>query len=136
MGVIVHLSQKVRLRRLATDDPGVKSAGDDVEIQHRYISMTDANQQRRKAMGHATSSIITRIEWCRRQRMMTHKQVELERWRAEEDGLRDALLSRDQSRQYRYCPPDVFERYALGLHDGRAMLRVAWVDLHLADCPQ
>ncbi len=96
--------------------------------------LTGVNQQRRQTMGYSTNSIINRIEWCRKQRTQTRTQPEVEQWRAEEEGLRDALLNRDHTNQYRYSPPDVSDRYAMGLHDGRAMLRVAWVDRHLAAC--
>ncbi len=83
-------------------------------------------------MGYVNDSIINRIEWCRRQRTQARTKPELEGWRAEEEGLRDALLHRDHMKQYRYSPPDVFERYAMGLHDGQAMLRVARVVLQPA----
>lgn len=82
-------------------------------------------------MAFATNSISHRIEWCRRQRTLACTQPELEQWRAEEDGLRDALLHRDHMMQYRYAPADVFARYAMGLHDGQVMLRVAQVVLQL-----
>lgn len=78
------------------------------------------------------SGIITRIEWCRKQRTKARTQPELEGWRAEEEGLRDAILDREHTNQYRYSPPAVSERYALGLEDGRALIRLARVDLHLA----
>ncbi|HLZ33733.1 MAG TPA: hypothetical protein VKP13_06940 [Nitrospira sp.] len=87
-------------------------------------------------MAYATNSIFNRIEWCRKQRTQARTQPELERWRAEEDGLRDALLHRDHTKLYRYSPSDVFARYAMGLHDGQAMLRVARVTLQLALRPQ
>jgi hypothetical protein len=68
--------------------------------------------------------LVARIEWCRRQRTQARTQAELEGWRAEEEGLRDALLKRDRTSQYRYSPPGVFERYAMGLEDGRALNRL------------
>ena len=79
-------------------------------------------------MAYATNSIIARIEWCRRQSTHAHDQGEAEEWQAEEDGLRDAVLKRDHSSQYRYGPPGVFARYLLGLQDGRAMLLVDSVE--------
>jgi hypothetical protein len=79
-----------------------------------------------------TSHIRSRIEWCRRQRIQARTQPELEGWRAEEEGLQDAILNRDHTNQYRYSPPDVFERYAMGLEDGRALICLARLDLYLA----
>jgi hypothetical protein len=83
-------------------------------------------------MEDSNTSVVARIEWCQRQRMQAGTEHELEGWRAEEEGLLDALLNRDHTNQYRYCPPDVFERYAIGLQDGQALIRLAWVDQHLA----
>jgi hypothetical protein len=78
-----------------------------------------------------STAIVSRIEWCRRQRTQAHTQAEQERWRAEEQGLRDAILNRDHTKHYRYSPPAVFERYAMGFLDGQALMRLAWVDRHL-----
>ncbi len=78
-----------------------------------------------------STSIAARIEWCRQQRTQAHTQAELEGWRAEEEGLRDAVLNRDHTNHYRYSPPGVFERYAMGFQDGQALIRVSWVDRHL-----
>jgi hypothetical protein len=75
-------------------------------------------------MAYANNSIMARIEWCRRQSTQARGERESEEWRAEEDGLQDALLNRDQSNQYRYSPPGIFKRYEMGLHDGRALLRI------------
>lgn len=83
-------------------------------------------------MAYVTNSIASRIEWCRRQRTQTRAQLELEGWQAEEEGLLDALLNRDHTNQYQDCPPAVFERYAMGLQDGQALIRTAAVDQHLA----
>lgn len=83
-----------------------------------------------------TKSIVWRIEWCRRQTMEACERLELEGWHAEEEGLRDALLNRDHSNQYRFGPPGVFERYAMGLQDGRALLRTAAVDQEFEHCGQ
>ena len=74
-------------------------------------------------MASATTSIETRIEWCRRQRTQASTPVELEGWRAEEEGLLDAVLNTDHMNQYRQFPPRVFERYAMGLQDGQALIR-------------
>ena len=69
-------------------------------------------------------SLVARIEWCRRQRRQAPTQREVEGWCAEEEGLLDALLERDHTDQYRHSPPSVFERYAMGLEDGRALIRL------------
>ena len=87
-------------------------------------------------MAYVTESIISRIEWCRRQKTKVHAQFEREGWHAEEEGLRDALFNRDHMNQYRYCPPVVFERYMLGLQDGLALIRTAAVDQHHAPSRQ
>lgn len=71
------------------------------------------------------ASIIARIEWC--QRRQAQMDAELEEWCAEEEGLRDALLS-DRTCQYKYSPPRILARYVLGLEDGRALVRAAWVE--------
>lgn len=78
------------------------------------------------------TSIMTRIEWCRQQRAQARTQSELERWRAEEEGLRDAFLNRDHTNYYRFSPPDLFWRYAMGLEDGRALVRLAMTERHVA----
>jgi hypothetical protein len=83
-------------------------------------------------MEDSNTSVVARIEWCRRQRIQACTDPELEGWRAEEAGLLDALLNRDHAKHYRYSPPGVFMRYAMGLEDGQALIRLAWVDRHLA----
>ena len=79
-------------------------------------------------MAYATNSLMARIEWCRRQSTQAYEQREAEEWHAEEDGLRDAILKRDHSHQYRHGPPGAFARYLMGLQDGRAMLLVGLVE--------
>jgi hypothetical protein len=69
-------------------------------------------------------SIASRIEWCRRQSMHACSPREVAGWEAEEDGLWDALLNRDHTNQYRQHPPELFARYAMGLQDGRVMMRM------------
>jgi len=86
-------------------------------------------------MAYATKSIASRIDWCRRQRIQAHVQLEREGWQAEEEGLQDALLHRDHTTQYQQGPPSVFERYAMGLQDGHAVIRTAAVDQHVAPSP-
>lgn len=75
-------------------------------------------------MGYVTHSIMARIEWCRRKRTRAQGQREFEEWHAEEDGLRDALLNRDHSKQYRYGARGIFVRYLMGLEEGRDLIRV------------
>ena len=73
-------------------------------------------------------SILSRLEWCRQQSMQAPTQSEREGWRAEEEGLRDALFHRNHSESYQNRSPCVFERYAIGLEDGRALNRLALTD--------
>ena len=72
--------------------------------------------------------LIARINWCRQQRRQSPTQAQLEGWRAEEEGLRDALFKRDGTYQHRDSPPSVFERYVMGLENGRALIRLGSVD--------
>ena len=81
-------------------------------------------------------SIVARMEWCRWQSTHAQTDPEIEGWRAEEDGLRDALLHRDHTKLYRYGPPGVFVRYAMGFEDGHALMRLAWVARHVATSRQ
>ncbi|WP_455377079.1 hypothetical protein [Petrachloros mirabilis] len=78
-------------------------------------------------MGYSTYSIMARIEWCRRQRTKAREKHESEEWQAEEEGLRDALLNQDHSQRYRCGPSEIFVRYAIGLQDGRVLLRTGAV---------
>lgn len=78
-------------------------------------------------MNHTTNPINIRIEWCRRQSAQARTEPEIDRWRAEEDGLRDALMNSDHIDTYRLCPPEIFRRYVLGFQDGTALLQVARV---------
>jgi hypothetical protein len=82
-------------------------------------------------MAYANKSITARIEWCRRQSTQTCAPLEIAEWRAEAEGLQDALLHRDHTNQYQQGSPSVFERYALGLQDGQAVLRTAAVHQHV-----
>ena len=76
-------------------------------------------------MAYANKSITARIEWCRQQSTQTCAPLEIAEWRAEAEGLEDALLHRDHMNQYQQGSPSVFERYALGLQDGQAVLCTA-----------
>jgi len=78
-------------------------------------------------MAYTNKSIASRIEWCRRQSTQTCASLEIAGWRAEAEGLRDALLDSDHTTQYQQAPPSVFERYTIGLQDGRSVLRAAAV---------
>ena len=52
-------------------------------------------------MAYTSESIASRIAWCQRQETQSSGQLDLEAWHAEEEGLRDALLNRDHTNQYR-----------------------------------
>jgi hypothetical protein len=79
-----------------------------------------------------SKSIESRIEWCRQQSTQACAPHERAGWQAEEEGLWDSLFNRDRTTQYQQGPPGVFERYALGLQDGHALLRTAAVYYHFA----
>lgn len=83
-------------------------------------------------MAYATKSIASRIDWCRRQKIQACALRELEGWQAEEEGLQDALLHRDHTTQYQQGPLGLFERYAMGLQDGKALIRATAVDQYSA----
>ncbi|MDH4369652.1 MAG: hypothetical protein OEV99_07370 [Nitrospira sp.] len=76
-------------------------------------------------MEHTTNSITVRIDWCRRQSAQANTDQEADGWRAEEDGLRDALMRGDHSHAYRLCPPEIQERYSSGFQDGTVLLHAA-----------
>ena len=79
-------------------------------------------------MGHAKiNPVKIRIDWCRRQIEQARTTSEMDEWCAEEDGLRDALLNSDHTEDYRLCPPEIRQRYRLGLQDGMVLLRTAWL---------
>lgn len=78
-------------------------------------------------MAYTTKYIASRIEWCRRQSMQACSSLESAGWRAEAEGLQDALLQRNHTGQYRQGPSSAFERYTMGLQDGHAVLRAAAV---------
>jgi hypothetical protein len=69
-------------------------------------------------MAYANQSIASRIEWCRGQSTRACAPLEIAGWRAEAEGLQDALLDSDHTTQYQQGPPRVFERYATGLRTG------------------
>lgn len=74
----------------------------------------------------ATSNPVTfRIACCRRQRAKARTKIEIEAWRAEEEGLRDAVLHRDHVNKYLERSPKIFERYMLGFEDAKVLMRAA-----------
>jgi len=79
-------------------------------------------------MAYISERITSRIAWCQRQKSQSGVSLDLEEWNAEEEGLRDALLNRDHTNQYRSCSPGVFERYVTGLQDGLALIRISAMD--------
>ena len=79
-------------------------------------------------MDYTTNPVAFRIVWCRRQMVKARTDLEVEAWRAEEEGLRDAVLRRDHVNKYRERSPILFERYVLGFQDGKALMRVARVN--------
>ena len=78
-------------------------------------------------MGQPIPPITARIEWCRQRSRQAGSEPEADSWQAEADGLRDAVMSRDHSEDYRLCSPEIRERYLLGLQDGIAMLQTTRV---------
>jgi hypothetical protein len=78
-------------------------------------------------MANVTSSITSRVEWCRQQSTQAQAPLEIAEWRAEAEGLEDALLHRDHTSLYQQGPSCVWVRYVTGLQDGRALIRTAAV---------
>ncbi len=78
-------------------------------------------------MGQPIPPITARIEWCRQRSRQAGSEPEADSWQAEADGLRDAVMSRDHSEDYRLCSPEIRERYLLGLQDGIALLQTTRV---------
>jgi hypothetical protein len=78
-----------------------------------------------EAMNAITNSVTYRIACCRRQRAKARTDIESEAWRAEEEGLRDAVLHQDHVHKYRGRSHILFERYMLGFQDGKALMRIA-----------
>ena len=78
-------------------------------------------------MKHTTNPISVRIEWCQRQSAQARTESEIDEWRAETDGLRDALMGTDHTDNYQLCPSEVLRRYVLGFQDGTALLRATRV---------
>jgi hypothetical protein len=69
-------------------------------------------------------NIISRIAWCRsHQELHSLTRDERAGWRAEEDGLMDALFGRNRTTSMRENHPSQSMRYQCGLEDGMALLR-------------
>ena len=75
-------------------------------------------------MDAMSNSVTNRIACCRRQRAKAQTKIELEAWRAEEEGLKDAILHRDHTDKYREKSPVLRERYLMGFQDATALMRV------------
>jgi len=77
-------------------------------------------------MNYESTSIISRIEWCRLQQQL-HSVTREERagWRAEEAGLVDALGGRDRIAFMRGEHRSQVTRYQRGLEDGKVLLRLS-----------
>lgn len=83
----------------------------------------------------ACTRIKLRMAWCQSQSAQARTEPELEGWRAEEAGLRDAMLRQDHADHYRLSPPEIFDRYVLGFQDGTAMLCATRAEQHHPYCP-
>jgi hypothetical protein len=75
------------------------------------------------SMALPRNSLLARLLWCGQQRLKALTEAELEAWCAEEAGLLDALLDIDRTSYFQYRSSALFERYALGLEDGRTLIR-------------
>jgi hypothetical protein len=93
--------------------------------------MATLSQACRDSPALPRNSLLARLAWCQQQRLKAPTEGELEAWGAEEEGLTDALLGRDQTYHFQIGSPALFGRYALGLEDGRALIRAAWVSRKL-----
>lgn len=76
-------------------------------------------------MKQATDPINLRIAWCQSQSAQACTEPEVDGWRAEADGLRDAVMNADHTNSYRLCPPEILRRYVQGFQDGTALLLAA-----------
>ena len=86
-------------------------------------------------MAYHGESIVSRIAWCQEQKERVELEHEREGWTAEEAGLQDALLNNDRTSQYQACAPEVFDRYAMALQDGRALIKIAAIQHYYASAP-
>lgn len=85
-------------------------------------------------MKQTINPVNLRIDWCQRESAQARTEPEVDGWRAEADGLRDALIDTDHTDSYRLCPPEILNRYVQGFEDGTALLRAARVQcmVHVA----
>lgn len=79
-------------------------------------------------MKQTTNPVNVRIEWCRKQSAQARTEPEADGWRAEGEGLRDAMMNRDHTNDYSLCHRKIRERYMLGFQDGTALLRATRVE--------
>ena len=89
---------------------------------HAYDDSMDAKPP------NTNISHLARIKWCQGQKMKARSDGELDKWCAEEEGLKDALFHRDRTDQYHYGSPALLERYVTGLEDGQTLVRAALVE--------
>jgi hypothetical protein len=73
-------------------------------------------------MGLASTLVEKRLARCRVQREHAIAEGEAERFRAEEEGLLDAMLGRNRSEMYGQDQESLRESYRRGLHEGQALL--------------
>lgn len=121
----IHQHKSAYIRR-----PSMSGIEDAPLVYHSAV--ITARLRRNVAITMTNPSITFRIVWCRRLRRQAPTRAEEEGWRAEEQGLRDALLTRDHSYHYRSHLPSVFDRYLLGFQDAQALIRMASMERHSA----
>jgi len=77
-------------------------------------------------MKYEPNNIISRIQWCRNQQLLPSvTREEREEWRAEEDGLMDALGYSYRTASMRKKYRSQCTRYRCGFEDGIALLRLS-----------
>jgi hypothetical protein len=76
------------------------------------------------ATAEVNACLIARIGWCHKQAMKALTPRDVEEWRAEKQGLIDALLQRDCRYEYQHSS-DLLERYSKGLEEGRVLIQAA-----------
>lgn len=87
-----------------------------------YVARTSPRHSHMQ-YGALRNHLRARIEACRYLRQEAITLEEQEGWLAEEAGLIDALLGVDRTALQRHQgSPSPRERYAVGLHDGQALM--------------
>ena len=76
------------------------------------------------ATAEVNACLIARIGWCHKQALKALTTWDVEEWRAEKQGLIDALLQRDCTYEYQHSSV-LLERYAKGLEEGRVLIQAA-----------